>query len=52
MVLSMLVASWPLAAAVPVFVGGLALLAVAGGIAAYFLAERPILRVAQAWRGK
>jgi exopolysaccharide production protein ExoZ len=52
MVMSKLVGSLPLAVAVPVFVGGLVLLAVAGGIAAYFLAERPILRAAQAWRGK
>jgi exopolysaccharide production protein ExoZ len=52
LVLSKIVGSWPLAVAVPVFVVGLVLLAVAGGMAAYFLAERPILRAAQAWRGK
>jgi exopolysaccharide production protein ExoZ len=52
MVMAKIVGSWPLAAAVPVFVIGLILLAVAGGIAAYFIAERPILRFAQAWRGK
>lgn len=52
MVMSKIVGSWPPAAAVPVFVVGLVLLAVTGGVAAYFLAERPILRAAQAWRGK
>lgn len=52
MVMSKIVASWPVAVAAPVFVGGLVLLAVTGGIAAYYIAERPILRAAQAWRGK
>lgn len=52
MVMAKLVGAWPLSVAMPVFVAGLVLLAVAGGIAAYFLAERPILRAAQAWRGK
>jgi exopolysaccharide production protein ExoZ len=48
-VMARVVRSMPLPVAATVFVLGLALLAIAAGIATYYLAERPIMRTAKRW---